>query len=296
MSTKVINKLCLGTVQLGLNYGIANRKGRVGREAAFEILRHAYDAGITTFDTAYSYGESEKIIGEFIEMSECALNIISKLPTLGRDYKAKIEKFFCASLARLKIKSIYGYLIHRIDDFLKYNDIWDILEGFKKKGLVEKIGFSIYTVQELESLFDKKIDFDIVQVPYSIFDRRFEKYFKMLRSNNVEVHVRSLFLQGLAFLGPDNLPGNLAEAKGSLETLNRIALTNNVSINALCLNFVLLNPHIDKVIVGVDSLDHLKDDLANISIMESVRDIYDNLGELVIENEDILLPYKWSKR
>jgi len=290
-----MNKLCIGTVQFGLPYGIAGRKEKISKENAFAILNYAYNAGITTVDTARFYGESEKIIGKFKQAANRSLSIISKPPPLETSDHNAIEKYFYDSLNNLMVKDIYGYLIHKFSDFLEYSKTWDILEQLKKEKVVKKIGFSLYTPQQLEILLEKKITFNIIQVPYSVFDRRFENYFKILKANNVEVHVRSVFLQGLVFLDPDSLSENLIKAKNCIKRLRYLALRHNISINSICLNFALLNPNIDKVVVGVDSLDHLKENLISANSIKNVRNIYNKLDQLIVKNEDILLPYKWAK-
>jgi len=295
MNTKLTSKLCLGTVQFGLDYGIASRKKSIDKKSAFEILKHACNVGINTLDTAYSYGESEEIIGEFTKISGNCLNIVSKLPRSNIFDDKDIDQLFYTSLKRLRTNKIYGYLIHNFDDFLESTSVWNALKRLKKKGVVENIGFSLYSPQELEVLFDKKVNFDIIQIPYSVFDRRFETYFKRLKTDNVKIYVRSVFLQGLAFLDSRTIPENLIKARDYMEALRSIALMNNISVNGLCLSFPLLNSWIDKVVIGVDNLTQLKRNLVDIDI-DKVRSIYAGLNDLIMEREDILLPYRWAKK
>ena len=103
------------------------------------------------------------------------------------------------SLNRLNLKKVYGALFHVFDDFNKNKQLYEKLNNFKKDGLVEKIGFSLYFPEQLEQLINSKIDIDIIQVSYSIFDQRFVKYFKDLKMLGIEIHVRSVFLHGLYF-------------------------------------------------------------------------------------------------
>ena len=164
----------------------------------------------------------------------------------------------------------------------------------KRKDRVKKIGMSIYSPEELVSLFDKNIDLDIVQLPYSIFDRRFEKYFDDLKNRGIEVQARSIFLQGLAFLSLDDFPVEFLEVKPQLEKLKNISENQNISIGALCLNFVLHNSYIDKVLIGVDSLVQLKNNISSIRLNEEMKYMDDQLEEIKIEQEEILLPYLWK--
>lgn len=291
--TELIGKICLGTAQFGMDYGIANKTGKPDTDEINNILNFALASRIVSLDTAHSYGSSEEAIGEFIENNSFYFKIISKLPQLKEN--ADIEEIVFESLSRLNISNIYGYLIHRFDDFLKYPSLWEHLEDLKQKKIIQKIGFSIYTPHELEIIFKKNIDCDIIQIPYNVFDRRFENYLPELKEKKIEVYSRSVFLQGLVFLRKEELSGNLIKAKDKIEKLNKVSIENDIPINKICFNFALLNPYIDKVIIGVDTFRHLREDIDSLSSIDKVNSIYDKLAELSIEDEDIILPCKWTK-
>lgn len=291
---KSINsKICLGTVQFGLDYGIANKSGKIPENEVFEILKYANKVGVEILDTSMAYGDSEKIIGEFIKEKK-SFNVISKV-LFNSEFNDLngIRLKLIDSLHRLNLSELYGYLIHRFDDFLNHKQIWNALESVKVEGLASKIGFSLYRPEELELLLDREIKFDIVQIPFSILDRRFEKYFKILKDKNVEIHARSVFLQGLVFLKPEQLPNKLQGAIASLGLLGRIAKKNNLSISAICLNNVLSNTYIDKVVIGVDSLNQFKNNIVDVEQLNVVVDIVDDLRDCAILDEQILLPNKW---
>lgn len=292
--TELISKICLGTAQLGMDYGIANKTGKPDTNEINNILNFALESGIVSLDTAHSYGNSEKAIGEFVKNNDVNFKIISKLPPLTENID--IEKNVFESLSRLNINSIYGYLIHKFDDFLNHPSLWDNLESLKQKKIIQKIGFSIYTIDQLEVIMDKVKVFDIIQIPYSVFDRRFVNYLPILKKRKVEIHIRSVFLQGLAFLKHYNLPQDLLKAKESLECLQNLSETEAISINALCLNFVLLNSYIDKVIVGVDNSNHLVENIKSIKLSKKVEKIMTKLDKLEIKEENIILPYKWENK
>jgi len=290
---KLIKKIALGTVQFGLKYGIANKIGRPSKKEVFTILEFAYKHGINTLDTAYSYGKSEEIIGEFVLQSKKEFKIISKPPHLNNN-AMELERYCLETLRRLNQNKIYGYLIHKFDNILTYENLWNELEFLKQKRLVGKIGVSLYKPEELDYLLNKKIYFDIVQVPYSIFDRRFENYFPILKKRGVEIYARSIFLQGLAFMKPDDLPRHLLKARDYLKILQSLVKEKAISISSLCLIFVLLNLYIDKVIIGIDSLEHLEKNIEDLNSMKKIRNIYEELNMLSINDEDIILPYKWG--
>ena len=289
----MISKICLGTVQFGLDYGIANHRGKVPKPEVFEIFKYAQDIGLKTLDTSMAYGDSEIIIGEFAQ-EKIHFKIVSKIVIDSNVFDSNnIRSKLQDSLERLKIKQLYACLIHQFEDFLKHSQIWEVLKTAKKERLVKKIGFSLYRPEDLDLLWDRSVFFDIVQVPFSIFDRRFERYFKLLKEKNIEIHVRSVFLQGLAFLKPDQLSGKLRYASGTIDQLQKISRRYDLSISAICLNYVLLNPFVNKVVIGVDSLEHLKKNIDDLKVLDKVSHLQDDLKGLAISDEEILLPYKW---
>lgn len=290
----MVERLCLGTAQFGMDYGIANKRGKISKKEVFEILDYCRRKGMNTLDTASSYGESEKVIGEFTESGKCDFRIISKLPALEEFNTQTVKDILRASLERLNREDLHAYLIHRFNDFSKYGGLWGALEDLRKDGFVKKIGFSIYKTQELEEILEKGVDFGIIQVPYSIFDRRFEGHFGTLKKKGIEIHVRSVFLQGLVFLEPDSLPDGLRGARHYLVRMRNLAKEHNVSVSALCLSFVLANPCVDKLIIGVDSLDQLKRNIEGPYSIDRIGDICGGSEGLSIEDEDIILPYKWT--
>ena len=296
MNTNIINKICLGTAQFGMDYGIANKHGKIRLEQAEEIINYAYGSGIRFLDTAYAYGDSEKIIGNYIEKSKNSLNIITKVSSKDALENPNIKDIVDKSLNNLKASNIYGLLIHDFSGFHDNINIWEDLSNIKKQGKIEKIGFSLYLPNELEFILKHNIAPDIVQVPYSILDRRFEPYFETLKNQGIEIHIRSVFLQGLVYLDSNSLTGNLVTADKPLEQLRQIAMSNDIPIGAICLNYVLLNSLVDKVVLGVDSLEHLKDNIASFDHMDKALKIKPSLDTIAIEDENILLPYKWENK
>ena len=286
-----MSRITLGTVQFGMDYGISNREGKTPDGEASLILEEAINSGIYIFDTAYDYGESEKILGRFIKTHKDA-KVISKLPVCGsRD----VEGIFTSSADRLGIASIYGYLIHGFKSYSKDKKVWEELRKIKDSGRVEKIGFSLYRPRELDSLMREGVEFDIVQVPYSIFDRRFERHIDALKDAGVEIYARSVFLQGLAFMDPSELPENLSGAASNLDKLHNTASKTGIPSSAICLNYVLHDQRIDNVIIGVNNLRQLKENLSYMALAGKANSIYGELAGLAIDDEDVVLPYRWRR-
>ena len=287
------SKIALGTVQFGLDYGINNLAGQIPRNEVFEILEFAHKNGICMLDTAAAYGNSETIIGNFISKTKIAdFKIISKYSSMEVEEDEINEAILVDSIKKLNVKSLYGYLAH---DFKKFRNNVKQIKKFldlKKTGLINKIGFSFYNPQDLQFLIENKIEFDIIQIPYNVFDRRFESYFTILKEKNVEIHIRSCFLQGLVFMKPEKLPVNLVGISHKLSQLQSIAANSNISIHFLCLSFCLANTNIDKVILGVDSLQNLKDNISNLN-NKTEQTVTDQLCALKEENESLILPINW---
>ena len=285
----MITKLALGTVQFGAVYGINNKTGRVPERDADAILRRAYSAGIDTLDTSRAYGESEPVLGRILR-PDAPFKVISKFIAAPG---ATPQGLLAESRARLKADKLYAFLYHRFSDFRDYPGWYEEFLLLKAGGAVEKTGFSVYYPREARFLLDSGVKFDILQLPYSVFDRRFEPLFPALREAGVEVHVRSVFLQGLAFMKPVELPPGLAGIKGKLERLRAVSQKSGIPASALCLCFGLLNDGVDRVVIGVDGLTDLESSLAGAARKDEVAKVYDELCLLREDDEDLLLPFKW---
>ncbi len=283
----MINKIALGTVQLGLNYGINNNGGQVAFEEAVNILSLCRKLGIDTLDTAHAYGNSEETLGEIgIEN----FKVISKLPP---SETLDFSRLFHESLDRLKINSLYGYMLHNFSIYKNDKSIWEKLQQFKSEGLISRIGVSLYSPEELEELDVDNINFDIIQVPHNLFDRRFEPYFESLKEKGVEIHTRSAFLQGLFFKSAQNLPTHFESIKGKFEQLENFKSNNKLETVEACLGYILKNPNIDKVVIGVDSSSQLQ---ANINSINNLSDNIDwsHLNDLSINDLNIINPSLWK--
>ena len=286
--TTLTRRLELGTAQFGMRYGINNRE-KIPTPEIFDILKMAKDAGVDTLDTAYQYGGSELALGQFLERHDEGFKVISKLPDCTKE---DAESFLSASLKRLKIDHIDGLLYHSFSTFEKDPSTFDKLTEFKTRGLTRRIGFSLYHPSELEKILAKNVVFDIAQVPFSVFDRRFEPYLAELAQRRIEVQARSVFLQGLFFSDVASLPAHFEPARSRLAKLEAIKSKYHLSIAALCLNFVAQHKEIGRIIVGVDSERHFRE-LACVEVIDDFVAPGNELDELRMENESILLPYKW---
>ena len=282
-------KLILGTVQFGLNYGVNNQSGQVSKESVETILSLASNKGIKILDTSSAYGTSEKVLGEVLNENDMKFRIISKYPRSSRSVKTIFEE----SLYTLNQKKFYGYLIHHFDFFRKKQEIWRDFLLLKEEGKVTKIGFSLYNVDELKFLLDRDIAFDILQFPYNIFDRQFEKFFPLLKERNVETHVRSVFLQGLFFKPLKNLEGKLLPLRKYVESLHSYCKVHCLKIEELALGYVYSSEYTNGVLIGVDTIEQLESNIKNLGYNISPKDI-DFVRSIEIKEKELLSPVNWK--
>ena len=289
-----MSKIALGTAQFGLPYGISNVNGQVERTEIDQILKQARTAGITMLDTAIAYGNSEENIGA---TDSEGFEIVTKLPPLtGAETSASqwVRSQIENSLTKLKRNSVYGLLLHNPADLLGvYGDeLYASLALLKEEGLVKKIGISIYTPTELDSLIPTYMP-DIVQAQLNVFDRLLETsgWLARLSEMNVEVHIRSVFLQGLLIQKPDERPANFEKWNQEFAKFDSWTESRQVSPLAACLGHVLSYPEISKVLVGVTSTNELAE-LIVAATGESQR-APDNLRSSDLE---LIQPINWNKK
>lgn len=275
------SKIVLGTVQFGLQYGV-NSAGRPSEETVKSILSEAAKGGITILDTSSAYGNSEEILGESITSDE-DFKIVSKYPK----GEIPVAEMFNGSLNRLKVKQLYSYLLHHFEVYKNNPKVWDEFVALKESGKVQKIGFSLYTPEELQFILDNKSPFDLIQIPFNILDKKFLPLMKELHEKGVEIHVRSTFLQGLFFKDRETLPEKLKPMKKYLLQMDDYSKATGLSISEIALNYNLHNPYIDGVLIGVDNVEQLKINLD--SVKNTPIDI-----EIEVKEQELLNPVNWN--
>ena len=202
-------RLCLGTVQFGLSYGVTNQSGQVAEEEVCRILHLAASSGIEFLDTAQAYGTAEAVLGRCWPKA-AKRRLISKLPA-GAD-RQTWEVSFINSLQRLHASSLDGLLLHRASDLLSQDgeELLDWLEDLRRRGLVERIGVSIYDASDLDGLPLHRLQ--VVQLPLSVYDQRLilDGTVGRLHDLGIGVHARRVFLQGLLIQPPNQWPGHFS--------------------------------------------------------------------------------------
>jgi len=259
------DRLALGTVQFGLTYGVANLAGRVLFKDVRYILQEAAAQGVDTLDTAIAYGESESTLGRVGVSDWKVVTKLSALPEGCGDIAGWVETQIEGSLSRLGVSHLHGVLLHRPDQLLgKYGKpLFEALQSAKARGITRKIGVSVYGPEELDQLAGA-MSFDLVQAPLNILDRRLLEagWVKRLKDQGAELHVRSAFLQGLLLMQVDKRPEQFGRWSSVWAEWARWLLETGLSPLQACLGYVMSVEEVDKVVVGVDSVAHLKEILA----------------------------------
>ncbi len=276
---KLHRKIGLGTVQFGLDYGIANNSGKTPESEVTKILKYAVQKEITFLDTASAYGDSELVLGKN-KLND--FKVVTKFmpPEKNQSLRDELEK----SISRLGVKKLYGYLAHRPIDLIDNKNQWYMLQKLKEENKVSKIGFSLNEPSELNNLLALGFQPDLIQVPYNFFDDRFEKQMVLLKSQGCEIHVRSVFLQGLFFMQPGNLPNHFNAVKSILKRLQERHSSN---LSGALSKYVLDKEFIDVLIMGVENQKQLEHNLESIAKAELIHEKRPRL------DKKILMPSLW---
>ena len=263
----MMTRLALGTVQFGMNYGISNTRGQVPAAEIERILTFCKTHNINTLDTAQGYGESEAILGRY-DLSY--FHIVTKLMR-----NAELEK----SLAKLNVSSVYALMFHRENEVT--DTAWRKFENWKQQKFTKKIGVSVYSPDKLLRII-QNYPVDIVQIPLNLLDQRFIPLLPELKEKKIEVHTRSVFLQGLLLM--NKYPKYFDSVKPVLQKIPEPKLL-------YALNFALSLQQTDKTVVGVSCLKDLEE-IYNASISPCPSIDYSSFS---VHDEKIINPSLWSK-
>lgn len=284
-------KLILGTVQFGLNYGINNTQGKPEKESVFEILSYAFEKGIKYLDTAELYGNAHDLIGEFHNLNPSKkFLIITKFP---HDFEDSLDLKINTYLKQLNVETLHAILFHSFDSYLKHKEqIGDIAK--LKNNKINNLGVSVYTNAQMNEVLDD-INIDIIQIPFNMFDNLNikGKLLQKAKGKNKIIHTRSAFLQGLFFMKKDNSNTIRIKLENELDIINEISLKSSISIGAIALNYCLLQPTIDAVLIGVDSLEQLNENLLYLNQTIPVKYL-DQINNIKIDNVELLNPSMWK--
>lgn len=291
----VVRKLALGTVNFGMDYGIANKAGQVDGAEVSKILRAAQHAGIKTLDTAVAYGSSEKILGRAgVE----GFQVVTKIPRVigtGTTFAKRVEDQIKQSIALLGGHKLYAVMLHAPDQLSEADGpaLMQALVHIRELGLVEKIGISIYHTNSLDALWGW-FEPDIVQAPFNIFDQRLltTGWASLLDEAGTEIHLRSTFLQGLLLMPRSLVPKQFSPWAELFEHWFDWQISCRASALELAIQFNLSQPWADKIVVGVETAQQLKDLIA--AAQGELPEIPRQLRHGVTD-EGLINPSKWTE-
>jgi hypothetical protein len=288
-----MSKLALGTVQFGTDYGI-NSGIKVDQNEVTNIINCARNNDISLLDTAQLYGSSEKVLGD---VNTQDFDIVTKSRGFDQEAITEKEAVFVIndlhkSLKLLKQKSLYAFLVHHGEDLLKPGGemIFNQLQTLKKQGLVNKIGISAYIDDQLIEIIDR-FDIDIIQLPMNILDSRLIEngLLNKIYSKNIEIHTRSVFLQGLLLMDSDKRPKYFERWSRLWKFWYEWLADNKLSPLEASIRYMISKPEISRVLVGVDNRDQLQ------SIINAVDGNLPPIPEELSTNDpDLLNPGNWK--
>jgi len=293
----------LGTAQLGMEYGIANKTGKLNKKQAFRLLDEAVSLDILSFDTAYAYGTSEEILGQYFQQNQgLKPEIITKLKPLDinshtSDKQAiqQLDESLSMSIERLKIEPIPVLLFHRYENLIWHNGF--LLKYLMQNDLVKMIGVSVSTPDEAASAIVMK-GVSAIQLPTNLLDLRYlnKGIFELATQYKVQIFIRSIYLQGLLFLDTKNFPSSLHEAKFLIIKLKQFCVDYKISsLKKLTFSFLKSISGNNRIVIGSETPKQI---IENCNLMKSTKamskQLMSNLLEINTGLSDFILdPSYW---
>lgn len=283
------NKLILGTVQFGLNYGINNLTGQPSEQEIFNILDEAYFQGVRSLDTADAYGNAINYIGNYHQRRGNKFKILSKFIFFE---KGKLVQNVKETLEKIHTNAFEVYSFHSFASYSERHYLMDELLFLKQQGIIRKIGISIYTNDEFQHVVND--DFiDVIQLPFNLLDNQNIRgdLMSQAKQKGKEIHVRSVYLQGLFFMDIDSLPDRLLLLKPYLQTLHGYCKKESITMETLALSYALYNKNINHVIIGVDTKEQL---IKNLNASNEHPHVIDYINQQIFVKEtELLNPVNW---
>ena len=294
-------KCILGTAQLGSNYGVANQHGQPDEPTARKIVATALRHGICYFDTAQAYGNSEEVLGRVLHVLNATeqAKIITKLVPRSLESSDSLKSAVDNSVLHLGIEAMYCLMLHE-EKQLPLLDHWqgEFLQELVGHGRVQKIGISVYGPEAaLEALNHPRVD--VVQIPSNIFDRRFVAagVFETAKALKKEIHVRSVFLQGVLCMLPDSLPEHFSKLRPALTAFLKCCIDVDCTPSQAALCWMQYHHPEVFLIFGAETPFQVQSNMDFIRLGESVaRSFFEELDALdVPQSAKLFNPDLWPR-
>ncbi len=291
-----VGRLALGTAQLGMPYGVANRSGQPSHAETTAMLDMALDMGITCFDTAAGYGDAESRLGRHLRQRalERRVNVVTKL-TVGDIGDEVALRAAVAQCARRLGMTPAAILIHD-PDLLEHWPVHltDALQACVADGLTGAIGASVYHPGQFAAALEHPV-IEVVQAPFNVFDRRLEQAGMLQRASRrgVRVMLRSVFLQGLLLLDPGRCPPGLGFARSRMARWHALCASHEMQPCSAALRFVMQRTADETIVVGCESREQLAQLLAAASAPDLPAGLVADLEGLATTQTRLLDPTLW---
>lgn len=301
-----ISQLTLGTVQLGMDYGISNESGKPSREKAYEILRKAAEGGVTSLDTSSDYGESETVIGDYVGTLSVnsPFSVITKFSVdATAEEEVAVEQCVRSSVEHslecLGLNQLDLLLVHNEKDVIRCGKILPkVLNTLKKEGLIRHAGASVNTDAAIRQIAETDV-YEAVQLPFNMLDTGKLKRgsIQSLVKSNKLLFIRSVFLQGLFFMDPEKLPGGvLQHAKEPLQKLRQLAEQEGMSVAELAVSFVRDTEGVTSLVLGVAAPEQIQENLKLMSApILSERARAELIGLYDSVKPEVMMPWLWNQ-
>jgi aryl-alcohol dehydrogenase-like predicted oxidoreductase len=275
-----------------MNYGVSNRQGQVSQAEVTAILAHARGVGINALDTAAAYGESEEVLGRAGVADWQIVSKVPSCPSSDADIGIWVLDSIERSLGRLNVSSLYAVLLHRSLDLVGPDGraIHDALLEARRRGWCSKIGVSIYSPDDLAAVVPR-FQIDIVQAPFNVIDRRLvtSGWLDRLYGAGVEVHLRSIFLQGLLLMPPGERPKKFSRWQHLWDAWDGWVQRQGVSPLSVCINFAMARPEATRIVIGLESIQQLA------QIILAAGSAYEPVPTAISsQDEDLVNPSRWQ--
>ncbi len=303
-----VSEIGLGTVELGIDYGIRTGKStnQPTESDAARLLNHALDVGVNFIDTAAAYGTSEAIIGRVLKGRREQYCLATKClhwqdeQLSENETRKRINDSIESSLKDLQTDVIDLLQIHGRDipelemKMIDEGLVWDVLDRARQSGKVRFLGYSSYSETVSLKIVETR-DWDTLQVAYNVFDQRnANAVITAAHIGEMGVIIRSALLKGVLSDKANHLPDHLSELVKRTHTLQNLLDKPIPSIPQLALRFVLSNPKITCIVVGADKIVYL-DEAVSVSDGNGLpRPLYQEVASLAIDDTRLLNPGTWG--
>lgn len=260
-----LSRFMLGTVQLGLNYGMANTTGKPSQEKAHEILQTAHDVGITVLDTAAAYGTSEEVVGSYLKANDHNMLVISKFKLWTDDPVAELKGQIDKS--RQLLGKVDGYMFHDANQMRDHHKVVrGVLEDMKATDKMAFLGSSVYTAEDVEDFLELCPWLDMIQIPMNVLDTRIVQrgLLEELEKRGVAVVVRSVFLQGMLCM--DKVPERFDFMQPYVDQINEVARAAGMTLPQMAVAYIRDLPGVTSLVLGCETPEQVRQNAEMIGV------------------------------